>query len=244
MVTRLQDAKVKVVLETSDAEAALKKLEDQAAKGLVIKKPISQQYAERKKEEEERRRQQERAAKPDANPGDGVVRSGGPGNNFRFDVFNPLDTLISGTSAIPVAGPAIAGAAKFAIQAAPFGPAVSEFGKSMTEDIFKDAPPFIRDMIGYLAKKTDEAINVISNKVLELKGINDAVQPTVNQVAEMTKAAVLAGGVPKAGESLDMLSNIFKIQLAQNQLRLKLQQQTYKAMGTGLAEFLKQSFHQ
>lgn len=245
MVTRLQDAKIKVVLDTADAEALLDKLQDRAAEGLTVaKKTPQQEYEDRKRDEEDRRRAQQRAARPDRDANKGDVKSGGPGNTFKFDVMNPLDTLISGIGVAPVVGPSIAAGAKFAIQAAPYGPAVTEFGKNMTDDIFKDAPPVVREFVSYLSRKTDEAINTVSNKLLQLKAVNDAVQPTVQNVAEITKLSVLAGGVPKAGETLDMLSSMFRIQFAQNELRLKLQQQTYKAMGTGLAEFLKQSFHQ
>lgn len=163
---------------------------------------------------------------------------------FHFDAFNPLDTLISATSITPVIGPAIAGAARTAMQLAPFGPAVAEFGSKMTTDAFKDAPPVIRDAVDFFARKTEEALLTISNKLLELKGVNDAVRPTVMGVAEMTKLQVLAGATPQGGDVFNLLKAMFRIQFAENTVRLKLQQQTFKAMGGGLAEFLKQSYNQ
>lgn len=252
MVTRLQDAKIKVTLDTADAEKKLKELQDKASIG-IPEKPGPAKEEERKKDEEAQRKAQQGASNPRESRSQvrqpvGGGGGGSSGTSFgevagaaKAAALDPLEAVLAAIAPVPIFGPA----AKAAVQLAPFGPAATTFTSTLMKNIGDGAPPMVKqavDLMLPLIQSLDDSVKWVSNQFVKVKAANDAIKPAIDAALQLTKLQVVAGGTIRSGDFTDLAAGLFKIQWAQQKLQRKLQTRVYAEIGEEAANFVTNTF--
>ena len=223
MVTKLDDAKLKVILNTEEAKAEIDKIKDEQDK---INK------ARQKGDQEDNR--QKKAGDRERQKVGSAARRFGIKLPSLSDV--PIPIIAAMVTAASVAEIGLPIAAKVAAEG--MEAVLDPLLKLLLQD--EDSRKEIIDAVN---KEIEAKVNVLSDSVSEVKAFMETVQPVLNQGFAFTKAQLLLGENPFPPGSAELWVDIFDFQRQRNRLRREVDKRSKIVMTENMIELFKNRFN-
>ena len=176
MAARLEDAQIKVKIDTSDARAELDKLKD-AQKGLEKNRGKGKRDEKKKAEKDKKKKGEVKAA----------------ANRFGMKIPDltkvPVELLAGLVASVPLIGPAVAGGIRAGAPLLEFGaPVAAKVGEDLARELLGDGP-----LADVAVTELRDKLETLSDGISEIKAFQSALQPTVDQLFGFTKGQLLLG---------------------------------------------------